>query len=51
MSYNGEHYIAQKITDILKKYEKYEPTKEDIAEQMAFNFMADYPSDNTGWEI
>lgn len=50
LSFHGEHNIAQKIKDILKKYEKYEPTKEDIAEQMAFDFMADYPNDNSGWE-
>ncbi|MBU1729971.1 DUF4209 domain-containing protein [Patescibacteria group bacterium] len=50
MSFHGEHDIAQKIKDILKKDEKYEPTKEDIAEQMAFDFMADYPNDNSGWE-
>ena len=50
MSFHGEHNIAQKIKDLLKKDEKYEPTKEDIAEQMAFDFMADYPNDNAGWE-
>jgi len=50
MSFHGEHDIAQKIKDILKKDEKYEPTKEDITEQMAFDFMADYPNDNSGWE-
>ena len=49
-SYHGEHDIAKKIKEILKKEEKYEPTKEDIAEQMAFDFMADYPNDNSGWE-
>ncbi len=50
MSFHGEHDIAQKIKDILKKGEKYEPTKEDIAEQMAFDFMADCLNDNSGWE-
>ena len=50
MSFHGEHNIAQKIKDLLKKDEQYEPTKEDIAEQMAFDFMADYPNDNNGWE-
>jgi len=50
LSFHGEHDIAQKIKDILKKDEKYEPTKEDIAEQIAFDFMADYPNDNSGWE-
>ncbi len=48
-SFHGEHDIAKKIKDILKKEEKYEPTKEDIAEQMAFDFMADYTNDNSGW--
>jgi hypothetical protein len=50
VSYHGEHDIAKEIKEILKKDEKYEPTKEDIAEQMAFDFMADYPNDNAGWE-
>ena len=50
LSFCGEHDIAQKIKDILKKDEKYKPTKEDIAEQMAFDFMADYPNNNSGWE-
>ncbi|HNU96588.1 MAG TPA: DUF4209 domain-containing protein, partial [Candidatus Magasanikbacteria bacterium] len=50
VSFHGEHNIAQKIKDLLKKDEQYEPTKEDIAEQMAFDFMADYPNDNNGWE-
>jgi len=49
-SFNGEHNIAQKIKDILKKDKKYQPTKEDIAEQIAFDFMAEYPNDNSGWE-
>lgn len=50
VSFRGEYEIAQKIEGILKKNEKYEPTKEDIAEQIAFDFMADYPSNNSGWE-
>jgi len=50
VSFHGEHNIAQKIKDLLKKDEQYETTKEDIAEQMAFDFMADYPNDNSGWE-
>lgn len=50
VSFRGEYEIAQKIEGILKKNEKYEPTKEDIAEQIAFGFMADYPSNNSGWE-
>jgi Holliday junction resolvase RusA-like endonuclease len=50
ISFHGEHDIAQKIKEILKNDEKYKPIKEDIAEQMAFDFMADYPNDNSGWE-
>ncbi len=49
-SYNGEHDIAKAIKDILAKDTNYKPTIEDIAEQMAFDFMAEYPNDNSGWE-
>jgi len=49
--FHGEHDIAQKLKNILKQDKDYEPTKEDMAEQMAFDFMADYPNDKTGWEI
>ena len=49
-SYNGEHDIAKAIKDILAKDANYKPTIEDIAEQMAFDFMAEYPNDNSGWE-
>jgi len=48
--FNGEYDIAQKIKDILKKDKKYQPTKEDIAEQIAFDFMAEYLDNNSGWE-
>lgn len=48
-SYHGEHYIAKEIKEMLKADEKYEPTKEDIAEQMAFDFMAEYSNDSSGW--
>lgn len=50
MSFRGEYDIAQKIKDILAKDTNYKATIEDIAEQMAFDFMADYPNDNSGWE-
>jgi len=50
VSYSGEHDIAKVIKDILLKDTNYKPTIEDIAEQMAFDFMAEYPSDNSGWE-
>jgi hypothetical protein len=49
-SYSDEHDIAKAIKDILTKDTNYKPTIEDIAEQMAFDFMAAYPNDNSGWE-
>lgn len=48
-SFRGEHDIAKAIKDILAKDTNYKPTIEDIAEQMAFDFMAEYPNDNSGW--
>jgi len=49
-SYNGEHDIAKVIKDILAKDTNYKPTTEDIAEQMAFDFVEAYSNDNSGWE-
>ena len=43
-SYNGEHDVAKEIKEILAKDTNYKPTDEDIAEQMAFDFMAEYPN-------
>jgi len=48
-SCNGEHDIAKAIKDILAKDTNYKPTIEDIDEQMAFDFMAAYPNDNSVW--
>jgi len=48
-SYQGEHNIATAIKDILSKDKDYQPTTEDIAEQIAFDFMAEYPNNNSGW--
>lgn len=45
--FHGEHHIAQQIKEILQKEISYEPTKEDMAEQMAFDFMADYQNYNS----
>ncbi|HAJ33434.1 MAG TPA: hypothetical protein DCK79_08705 [Candidatus Atribacteria bacterium] len=46
----GEHKIAEEIKNILKKEgESYKPSNEDIAEQIAFDFLAEYPNDNSGW--
>ncbi len=50
LSFHGEHDIAQKIKSILAENKEYEPTKEDVMEQMAFDFMEDYLNDNSGWE-
>ena len=44
-----EHSIAQKIKEILEEDPKYQPTNEDRAEQMAFDFMENYPNNDTGW--
>lgn len=49
-SYDNEHDIAKEIKNILAKDTNYKPTIEDVAEQMAFDFMAAYPNDNSGWE-
>jgi len=49
VSYHGEHNFAKEIKDILAKDTNYKPTSEDIAEQMAFDFMTEYPNDNSGW--
>ena len=48
-SYRGEYNIAKTIKDILAKDITYKPTIEDIAEQMAFGFVAAYPEDKSGW--
>ncbi len=45
-----EHSIAQKIKEILEEDPKYQPTDEDRAEQMAFDFMENYPNNDTGWK-
>ena len=46
----GEHKIAEEIKNILKKEgESYKPSNEDIAEQIAFDFLADYPNNNSSW--
>ncbi|MBD3250227.1 MAG: DUF4209 domain-containing protein [Candidatus Pacebacteria bacterium] len=49
-SYHGEHDIAKEIKDILSEDEVYELTKEDLAEQIAFDFLGDYQSGNNNWE-
>jgi len=46
----GEHKIAEEIKNILKKEgESYKPSNEDIAEQIAFGFLANYPNSNSSW--
>lgn len=45
-----EHKIAEEIKNILKKEGKsYKPSNEDIAEQIAFDFLPEYPNNNSGW--
>lgn len=44
----GEYAIADKIAEILESSGR-ERTKQDIAEQVAFDFKADYPNNNSGW--
>lgn len=49
-AFHGEYKIAEVIKNILKKEgESYKPSDEDISEQIAFDFLAEYPNDNSGW--
>ena len=49
-SFHVEYGIAKEIISILKKEgESYKLSDEDIAEQIAFDFLADYPNGNSGW--
>ena len=48
-SFHGEHDIAKEIKNILAEDKDYKPTKEDMAEQIAFDFMEDYLNDTSGW--
>jgi len=46
----GEHKIAEEIKNIIKKEgENYKSSNEDIAEQIAFDFLAECPNDTSGW--
>ncbi|PKP61922.1 hypothetical protein CVT91_01365 [Candidatus Atribacteria bacterium HGW-Atribacteria-1] len=46
----AEFKIAEEIKNILRKEDKnYIPSNEDIAEQIAFDFLADYPNNNSSW--
>jgi len=50
-SSRGEFEIAKEIINIIKKEgSSYKPSDEDIAERMAFDFLADYSNNNSGWE-
>ncbi len=45
-----EFKIAEEIKNILKKEGgSYKPSNEDIAEQIAFDFLPEYPDNNSGW--
>jgi hypothetical protein len=48
-SFHGEYDFAKEIKKILAEDRDYIATKEDIAEQIAFDFLADYQNDNSGW--
>lgn len=49
-SFHEEYKIAQEIKNILKNEgENYKASYEDIAEQMAFDFLADYQNNNSSW--
>ena len=54
INYFTKHSMIQKIAEILQgireKDETYEPTKEDLAEQWAFDFMENYTNDDYDWE-
>ena len=45
-----KNLLPRKLKNIIKKNKNYKFKKEEMAEQMSFYFMADYPNDNTGWE-
>ena len=50
LSPSGEYGLAHEIKKILQKDpSSYSATEEDYAEEMAFNFLADYPADDSGW--
>lgn len=48
-SFKGEFQIAQEIQEIHSGDTGYEPSIEDIAEQIAFDLLADYPDKLSGW--
>lgn len=48
-SFHGEHDIAKEIKNILAEDKDYKSTKEDMAEQISFDFMEDYLNDTSGW--
>jgi hypothetical protein len=48
-SFNGEHDFAKGIKEIITADNSYVPTKEDAAEQAAFDFMEDYRNEDSGW--
>lgn len=46
----GEHKIAEEMKNILKKEgESYKLSNEDIAEKIAFDYLPEYPNNNSGW--
>jgi len=48
-TYMGEHVFSKDIKNILSEQKEYKLTKNDIAEQIAFDFMSAYQSEQSGW--
>ena len=50
LSFHGENKIADGIRDIIKaEGPSYTPADEDVAERIAFDFLAEYPDSDSGW--
>jgi len=50
LSFHGENKIADRIKDIIKaEGQTYAPADEDVAERIAFDFLAEYPDVDSGW--
>ena len=45
----AEHNVPSAISELVKKDHNREPTNDEIAENMAFNFCEDYSNEETGW--
>ena len=45
----AEHNVASAVSELVKKNHDREPSNDEIAEKMAFNFCEDYSNEETGW--